>query len=257
MSENFGHYSRYYDLLYADKDYAGEVAYVRALIDKHSTRASTSLLELGCGTGIHAGLLSAGGIDVMGVDMSDDMLDAARLRAASRGSEKGSVSFHHGDARTFRAGSTFGAVAALFHVLSYQTSEADLNAMMETAAIHLQAGGLFLFDFWYGPAVLWQRPSVRTKRLSDDLISVTRIADPVIHDADNVVDVNYEVFITERATGQTQQLRETHKMRYLFMPEIDRLLAAHGFERVQAEEWMTRKTPSLDSWGVCVVARKR
>ena len=45
-------------------------------------------------------------------------------------------------------------------------------------------------------------------------------------------------------------------MRYLFLPEIDRLLDANGFERVGTEEWLTRKAPSLDSFGVCVVSRK-
>ena len=34
MSDPFGLYSRYYDLLYADKDYVGEAKYVRSLISR-------------------------------------------------------------------------------------------------------------------------------------------------------------------------------------------------------------------------------
>ena len=45
MSANFDHYSRYYDLLYADKDYASEVRYVRTLIDEFAKRPASSLLE--------------------------------------------------------------------------------------------------------------------------------------------------------------------------------------------------------------------
>ena len=49
----FGLYSKYYNLLYADKDYAGEARYVDSIIRRHTPRAAT-MLELGCGTGRYA-----------------------------------------------------------------------------------------------------------------------------------------------------------------------------------------------------------
>jgi SAM-dependent methyltransferase len=258
MSDNFGHYSRYYDLLYADKDYAGEAAYIQALISAHSHTPAASLLELGCGTGIHALMLNTqAGLNVCGVDLSETMLERARARAATMGVTEVRVSFHKGDACNFRIDRKFDVVASLFHVVSYQTTELRLNAQFETAAMHLGNDGLFIFDFWYGPAVLSQGPSVRVRRLSDECIAVTRLAEPVIRDAENVVDVNYDLFVLDRATGVTTEVRETHEMRYLFLPEIDRLLGAHGFVRERAEEWMTGRHPSLDTWGVCVVARKK
>lgn len=171
--------------------------------------------------------------------------------------DAGRLSFDQGDARSFRVARKFDVVTSLFHVLSYQTTEADLQAMMQTSASHLDAGGLFVFDFWYGPAVLWQRPAVRAKRLSNSEVEVTRLTEPVIQDPINVVDVNCSVFVKELASNQTHEIKETHRMRYFFLPEIDRLLNANGFDRMQSEEWLTRKAPSLDSWGVCVVARKR
>lgn len=257
MSANFDHYSRYYDLLYADKDYASEVRYVRTLIDEFAKRPASSLLELGCGTGIHACALAAQGLNVLGVDLSAEMLAGARARAVAQGINAGRLSFDQGDARSFRVARKFDVVTSLFHVLSYQTTEADLQAMMQTSASHLEAGGLFVFDFWYGPAVLWQRPAVRAKRLSNSEVEVTRLAEPVIQDQINVVDVNYSIFVKDLANNRTHEIRETHRMRYFFLPEIDRLLDANGFDRMQVEEWLTSKAPSLDSWGVCVVARKR
>jgi SAM-dependent methyltransferase len=258
MSQNFDYYSRYYDLLYADKDYAGETAYIRSLISAHSRRPPAALLELGCGTGIHALKLNAeAGLIVCGVDLSQPMLQRARARAVAMGVTQDQVCFHEGNACSFRIKRKFDVVASLFHVVSYQTTEQRLNALFETATTHLENDGLFIFDFWYGPAVLSQGPSVRVKRLSDEHIAVTRLAEPVIRDADNVIDVNYELFVLDHATGLTTEVRETHEMRYLFLPEIDLLLSAHGFVRERTEEWMTGKRPSLDSWGVCIVARKR
>lgn len=256
MSDSFGLYSQYYDLLYADKDYAGEVAYVLSLLGQHAQSKVTSLLELGCGTGIHAALMAKQGLGVLGVDMSAEMLAEARARASAQGHQKKQLSFEQGDARDFRANRRFDAVVSLFHVLSYQSREVDLQAMMQTAAAHLESGGIFVFDFWYGPAVLWQRPTVRMKRLTNQEIAVERLAEPVVLDAENVVDVNYSVSIRNLKTNAVEQIKETHRMRYLFLPEIDKLLGENGFKRLRAEEWMTGRSPSVDSWGVCVVAAK-
>jgi predicted TPR repeat methyltransferase len=256
VSDTFKHYSAYYDLLYADKDYAGEAQYVRTLIDECALKPVASLIELGCGTGIHAGLLAAQGLKVLGVDSSAAMLATAQRRTCSPDTNPVQLSFELGDARSYRTARTFDVVASIFHVLSYQTSEADANAMLATAAAHLSKGGIFIFDFWYGPAVLWQRPAVRTKNLANDHLQITRLAEPVVRDEIDVVEVNYKVFIRDRNSGVTHEIQETHPMRYFFLPELDTMLAAQGMERVKTEEWMTRRSPSLETWGVCVVARK-
>lgn len=253
MNANFDLYSQYYDLLYQDKDYQGEVDYVLSLLRAHGKNPVTTLLELGSGTGMHADLMAAAGIQVHGVELSDAMLGLAKKRASKNADR---LHFVQGDARTFRAARKFDAVVSLFHVLSYQTRDNDLAAMLSTAAEHLEGEGLFVFDFWYGPAVLWQRPGLRVKRWENPAVSIARIAEPVLHDTNNTVDVNYTIFATEKRSGDIEQIRETHCMRYLFLNEIDRLLAGAGFSRVRVEEWMTGVEPSIDTWGVCVVARK-
>jgi len=55
--QRFALYARYYDLLYADKDYAGEAAYVAGLI-RQRLPGATRILELGSGTGIWHGWAS-------------------------------------------------------------------------------------------------------------------------------------------------------------------------------------------------------
>jgi hypothetical protein len=167
------------------------------------------------------------------------------------------LTFSSGDVRTVRTGAIYDAVISLFHVISYQTTDADLEAAFETASVHLQPGGLFLFDFWFGPAVLAQKPEVRVKRLEDEEIKVTRIAEPVMHADENVVDVNYQVSIEVNESGQIEQVKETHKMRYLFLPEITRLLDMHQLELIDAREWLTDNLPGEQSWGVMAVTRKK
>ena len=38
--------------------------------------------------------------------------------------------------------------------MSYQTSNDDLNATFASARANLKQGGVFIFDCWYGPALL-------------------------------------------------------------------------------------------------------
>jgi SAM-dependent methyltransferase len=248
----FGAYARYYDLLYRDKDYRGEAAHVDALIRAHAKRHE-SILELGCGTGGHAFVLAELGYKLHGVDLSEDMLARARARLAETPGAR--LQFSAGDARSVRIGSTFDVVISLFHVMSYQQKNADLAAAFQTARAHLEPGGIFLFDCWYGPAVLTDRPVVRVRRIEDEHTHVTRIAEPVLHATENIVDVNYQVFLRDKPSGEQTELTEQHRMRYLFSPEIELVLAASGFSLRYSAEWMTGKPLSYTTWNACFVAQ--
>ena len=251
----FAGYSRYYDLLYRDKDYAGEARYVADLIRRHAPPAR-EILEIGCGTGAHAVEWARMGFSVRGVDRSEGMLEAAENRRSALASEiAGRLSFDEGDARTVRLGKRYDAVTSLFHVMSYQTTNVDIAAAFRTAREHLAPGGLFIFDCWYGPAVLRQWPSVTRKNLEDDTTSVERTAEPVVHVNQNVVDVTYTIAVADRITGQSETLHETHRMRYLFTPEIELALATAGMTLVDSLAWMKAEPPGVDSWGACYVAR--
>jgi len=251
MSEIFDGYAAYYDLLYQNKDYIAETHFVHKLLAKHGVPSKGELLELGCGTGKHAKGFAQLGYRLHGVDLSPAMVDTANARKPDDLVEK--LSFAVGDVRDVRLGRKFDAVISLFHVVSYQITNIDLNAMFQTAADHLKPGGLFLFDCWYGPAVLSDKPEVRIKRMSDAKIVVLRIAEPVIHSNKNVVDVNYTVQVTN-AQGEMSTLIEKHQMRYLFSPEIDFLLENNGLKRVELVEWLTGNETGFKTWSATFVA---
>ncbi len=258
MSGNvFDAYARYYDLLYRDKDYSAEAEYIAAQIKARAPNARR-ILELGCGTGGHAEHLARMGFVVHGVDFSETMLSQAEKRRQMLSPDIAAcLSFGFGDVRTVRTGETYDAVISLFHVMSYQTGNQDLRAAFETAAMHLTTGGAFLFDFWYGPAVLLQRPDVRVKRLEDEDIKVTRIAEPVIHFNENVVDVNYSVFIEIKATGHVEEVKEQHRMRYLFLPELELMLEKDRWASASSFAWRKTSAPSESDWAAITCCLKR
>ena len=90
--------------------------------------------------------------------------------------------------------------------------------------------------------------------MEDENIKVKRVAEPVMHPNDDIVDVNYTLTIFDKQTQKVDELKETHRMRYLFMPEIKMILDGAGLEICEAGEWLTAKNPGLDTWSVyCVV----
>ncbi|ESS66970.1 methyltransferase type 12 [Methyloglobulus morosus KoM1] len=255
--KTFDGYSQYYDLLYRDKNYLAEAEYVVSHIKKYLPHAK-QILELGCGTGAHAEHLARLGFAVVGVDMSETMLACAEARKAKLPKDIGSrLTFIRGDVRSVRTGQAYDAVISLFHVMSYQTSNADLKAVFATAADHLSVGGMFLYDYWYGPAVLTQKPEVRVKRLEDDMIKITRIAEPVMHVNENLVDVNYSVFIKEKLTGKMAQLNETHRMRYLFLPELWFLASADIWVDFNSYAWLKSTPLTIEDWSGFAVLMHR
>ncbi len=243
-------------MLYRDKDYAGEAEYVHSLIQRNFPGAKT-VLDLGCGTGRHDLLLAEKGYTLTGVEISEEMLAVANSQLPPLSPRQSSIRYLKGDVRSVRLGKTFDVVVSLFHVMSYHTTNKDLADAFATAKAHLEPDGIFIFDCWYGPAVLTDRPSVRVKRIDDEHTIVTRIAEPVMHPNENVVDVNYHVFVRDKATGEVDEMKETHRMRYLFYPEIEDFLREAGMSIITASEWMSGRTPGFDTWGVCFVARNR
>ena len=251
-------YASAYDLLYADKDYTGEAAFIQKLVKSHAPQARR-LLDLGSGTGRHGMELMGLGYDVVGVELSAEMLAKAQLALdgmASADSGPALPEFHQGDIRHARLGSTFDVVTALFHVVSYQTTNEDLKAAMRTAAAHLPTNGIFIFDYWYGPAVLTEKPSVKIKRLQGKDVELVRIAEPTIRLNENLVEVDYEVFVSNSKGENYQSFTEHHEMRYLFLPEIQALADAEGWAVLDSGEWLTGAPPSERTWGVYTVLRK-
>jgi SAM-dependent methyltransferase len=249
----FTDYARYYDLLNRDKDYRREADFVHSLLRKFAPEA-VSLLDLGCGTGRHDRILTEMGYQVTGIDLAEEMLEIAR--ASREGLPENSLRFVRGDVRTVRVDALFDAVISLFHVMSYQTSNDDLRNTFATASRHLKGGGIFLFDFWYGPAVLTERPSVRVKNFSGEGMEVVRIAQPDMHLDSNTVDVNYRILVNDNAGKEFREINETHRMRYLFFPEIELFAAEAGFQTVSRAEWLTGAEPGADTWGIYCVLRK-
>lgn len=249
----FDRYGAWYDLLYRDKDYEAEAEYVARTLRNAAPKTKT-LLEFGSGTGRHGRLLASHGFEVFGVERSKSMVEAARAALSPVG--PGSFTCQQSDIGTLKLDRMFDAVIALFHVISYQTTDAEIARTFASAADHLIPHGVFLFDVWHGPAVLHQGPSARTKRMSDENIRLTRIATPELLPEKQIVIVRYAITVESIPDKRREVFQEEHQMRYFFPNEIESLARKHRFDIERSEEFLTGQAPSENTWGVCYLLRK-
>lgn len=220
-------YAALYDSLYSEKDYDRECDFLDAVLSR-SERRVLDVLDLGCGTGGHAVRLAQRGYRVVGVDRSEAMLGLAREKAAKAGVD---VSFELQDAQKLELGARFDAVVAMFAVMSYQTTNAELAAVCSGVAGHLRPGGVFCFDAWHGPGVLTDPPQPRERVIHSGGRTVTRFTEPTMDAARHLVATRFRVLETE-GERVIDEFDECHWMRFLFPQEMAYYLEVAGFDQV-------------------------
>lgn len=126
--------SRFYDRLMGDFPY-------RAYVDYIAPRVGEKALDLACGTGEIALALAKAGLNVHGVDLSQEMLNLAVDKARRAGV---TVTFEAGDLRKF-AITHYDVVTCASDGLNYVPTK-DIKPLMQRVAVCMDGDGRFVFD---------------------------------------------------------------------------------------------------------------
>ena len=231
-------------MLYQDKNYRAEAHYFLSLITKYGRSNSRTLLEYGVGTGGHQAFFEEAGFACSGIELSDEMCKIGKARG---------VLVLQADMRNYRHSHRVDAVVALFHVISYLTTEQDIVQTLSRARDNLHPDGVFIFDVWFEDAVLSQSPETRVKRASDGTTEVVRIAEPTIDEDKKLVSVTYTMFGRGASTSCWQSFSELHTLRYFSLADIKWLADSAGLDLLGIEETMSGAAPSKNSWGITII----
>jgi len=247
-------YANLYDHFYWDKDYASECDLLEYFFTMYKKNRVKSILDLGCGTGNHSILLAKRGYEVCGVDFSEDMRMVA-IEKTSLEEVKNPPSFVQGDIRSIELGKQFDAVSMFFAVLGYQITNEDVIAALKSVRRHLKIGGLFIFDVWYGPAVLSIRPSERIKIIPTDDGKIIRTVSSSLDIIHHLTEVHYHIW---KLSGDQviSEIEETHTMRFFFPMELELFLSNCGLKLEIVKAFPIIEEPVDEStWNIICVAR--
>jgi SAM-dependent methyltransferase len=242
MVQNFLDYSKYYDLLYREKDYEKEASFIIQLIKKKHPNAK-KILNLGCGTGQHDLYFAKAGYQVTGVDLSKDMLDLAIEKNKDQ-----DCTYLLGDVRNLQLDTTFDVIISLFHVFSYQTTNEDVTSFFATLKKHMKPDSICIVDYWYAPAVINLKPENKVKRINSDELNITRYTTSSADYFSSLVKVEFKIIVENRLDGTMNELNEIHNMRFFTINEIDLF---SGMSQLKGNHfaWLeTNQKPTIETW---------
>ena len=126
----------YYALSKSKKEYGSDVDQI---VDLIKNKKYKSILDIGCGVGTHAYLLSKKGYYVEGFDISKDIINHAKHTYPK-------MNFFVADASKFKLHKKFDVVMAKDSVLSFLTKKGQFEKSLKSIDKHINIKGVFIFD---------------------------------------------------------------------------------------------------------------
>lgn len=236
----FGPVAPLYDILMAGVPYRFWVDYLQTLWARHGPNPRT-VLDLACGTGAVSRLLAARGLDVVGVDLSAAMLDAARPRADAEGL---AIPFYQQDAAELSlAPRTFDAVICLFDSLNNILEGRRLAQAFGRVFEHLAPGGTFVFDLNTEYALAQGMFNQSCSRRGEPLHYRWRSN----YDAEARLCTIHMRFSYDPGDGHRREFTEVHRQRAYHKDEIQQWLRRVGFAEVVVYDGYTLEPPKKRS----------
>jgi len=213
--------ARYYDRIYAFKDYAAEVERLAAIIEAHRPGEQPSsaprLLDVACGTGLHLEHLKTR-FDAQGLDLCPELVEIAREHNPD-------VTFHLGDMRTFDLDRRFDIVTCLFSSIGYMTTIEDLHRAIGWMAAHLVPGGLLVIEPWLTPDA-WTPNTVHGLYIDDPDLKIARINTSFVDGRLSIFDLHHLIGTPEGTT----HVVEHHEMGLFTVDEMNESFVAAGLD---------------------------
>ena len=246
-------YSDAYDTIYSEKDYDGECALLERIFSKYSEIPISSVLDLGCGTGGHSIRLAEKGYEITGIDISPSMLSHALQKAKERNLN---IRFHLSSIIDLDLKKEFDYSIMMFAVLGYHYKNNEILSALKNIRRHLKNSGVLVFDVWYGPAVLNQKPSDKFFIKKEGEKQVIRTSTGRLDTFTHTCDVEFNLWEINN-NSLISQTREIHKMRYFFPQEIKLFLSIAGFKMLYIGAFSGFESNATDeTWNVVVVAKR-
>ena len=195
---------------------------------EEARRSGGPVLELACGTGRLMLPLARDGHEVVGLDASRPMLDAAGRKAAAQGIP---VGFRVGDMRGFSLGRRFALVIVSCNSLAHLTRNAELIACLRAIRRHLAPGGTLAFDVVRPDHRMLAWPENAPRRLDIGPHPASAIEAEEVASYDPVAQLRISRWRIRRPDGAEQEMARL-VLRQFFPQELPFLLRAAGLRLV-------------------------
>ena len=210
------------------------------------------VVELGCGTGSFTQVMKKLGYDIMGIDMSPEMLNLAREKSAESGLD---IMYLEQDMRELDLYCTAGTIVSVCDSVNYVLEDEEIIETFKLVNNFLYPGGVFIFDF---NTLHKYRDVIGDTTIAENREDCSFIWDNYYDDESHINE--YDLTIFAKVDSEKELFArsvETHYQRGYTLDEMKSFVEAAGLVFITAIDADTHESPSDDSERIYIVAREQ
>lgn len=243
----YKNFAQIYDLFMADVDYKSWIKYLKQLWTKYNFNPKL-ITELGCGTGNITIELAKQGYDMIGIDMSEDMLAMAQKKSGAL-----DILYLLQDMTNFELYGTVDCIISLCDSINYITDENDLLNVFKLVNNYLESRGLFIFDM---------NTEYKFKNLLSDNTFAQTDEDACyiwenFYDENKKINEYYMNFFVKTQNDYYERFEELHCQKAYTIEEIQNLLNKANLKLLNVFDAFTFDFPKDKSDRIYFIAQER
>lgn len=243
--EAYTSFAKTYDMFMDNVPYEEWAEYLIGLLHEHGMDQGT-IVDLGCGTGKITRLLAREGYDMIGVDLSEDMLSIAVNDEDSTG-----ILYLHQDMRELELYQQADAMVSICDSMNYILETEGLAEVFQRVNAYLREGGVFIFDL---NTIYKYKELIGETTICENRETGSFIWENYYDEKEQINEYDLTLFIAEE-DGRFRRFEEVHYQRGYELVTVRALLEGAGMEFVAAYDAFTHDPVREDSERIYVIAR--
>jgi SAM-dependent methyltransferase len=222
----------YYDIAYSFRDYGHEVDVMEEAIRRHSKIPVTRVFEVACGNAPHMGEWVRRGYRYSGIDLSEEMLEYSREKAAPLGDQAELI---RADLTNFSLGEPADFAYVMLGSI-YAPDTAGLIGHLDCMGRAVKPGGLYFLDWCIEFDPFTSNANAWVQERDGVLVGLTYISN-MVNRVEQTLEEHITLEVEDHGTNKT--IKQVLTKRCIYPQEFLALLAWRGrFEFVGWwEDW--------------------
>lgn len=226
--QSYGPVASVYDTLMHEVPHGAWLSRIERAVRERG-KNPRSALDVACGTGIGTHLLVLRGYaPVVGVDLSEPMIQVAKTKATAGGWAESAELLVQNASELDLGGRQFDLVISLFDSFNYILEPEHLRAAFHRIYAHTAPGGIFAFDM---NSVFALKENLFTQRELDGPVKHDWVSD--YYEELGLCRVNMAFWVVDNETGEERHFSEIHWQRAYSETDICNWLTEAGFVKTE------------------------